>query len=82
MSPVPKQYTREELIAVLRDVASRNGGRPLSWRAYNRLRDEKDPSGNTFRLPYYFRSWREALIAADLPLTQPSNFGNKKSPEP
>lgn len=66
-----KEYTREELIAVLRRVASRNHGRPLSWRQYDALKDPSDPSGNTFRSPHYFGTWREALEAADLPLTPP-----------
>jgi hypothetical protein len=66
-----RDYTREQLVEILRRVAMRNGGRPLSWRQYDRLRDDSDPSGNTFRQPYYFGTWREALKAAGLPLTPP-----------
>lgn len=66
-----KSFTREQLISVLRRVAKRNHGRPLSWRSYDRLRDPDDPSGNTFRQPYYFGTWRNALRAADLELTPP-----------
>jgi hypothetical protein len=66
-----KAYTPDDLIRILRVVAERNGGRPLSWRQYDRLRDDDHPSGNTFRQPYYFGTWREALRAADLPLTPP-----------
>jgi Homing endonuclease associated repeat len=66
-----KEYTPDQLLRILKRVAKRNGGRPLSWRQYDRLRDRSDPSGNTFRQPHYFGTWRNALRAANLPLTPP-----------
>jgi hypothetical protein len=78
-----KAFTHDELIRILRVVANRNGERPLSWRQYDRLRDLDHPSGNTFRQPYYFGTWREALRAAGLPLTPPARLeseGTKTRP--
>ena len=68
--PIPRQYTRAELVRILQEVAKRNGGRPMSWRTYDRLRDRNHPCGNTMRRPYYFGTWQEALKVAGLPATK------------
>jgi len=73
-----REYTKSQLISILRRVAKRNDGRPLSWRRYDQLKDPDDPSGNTFRSPHYFGTWRNALKEAGLPLTPPLRSEDKK----